>query len=66
MKKTNEYPVLLLDDVFSELDIESRNRVLSIINKDVQVFITSTDIKYISSNIIKNSKIFKIEKCKVS
>ena len=66
MKKTSEYPVLLLDDVFSELDIESRNRVLSIINKDVQVFITSTDIKYISSNIIKNSKIFKIENCKVS
>ena len=66
MKKTSEYPVLLLDDVFSELDIASRNRVLSIINKDVQVFITSTDIKYISSNIIKNSKIFKIENCKVS
>lgn len=57
-----EYPILLLDDVFSELDIEKRNRIVKILNKEVQVFITSTDIKNISRKIIKDAKIYKIEK----
>ena len=39
---TGEYPVLLLDDVMSELDIERRKKVLQI-NKNIQTFITCTD-----------------------
>ncbi|OCN03953.1 hypothetical protein A4S06_03940 [Erysipelotrichaceae bacterium MTC7] len=38
-----EYPVLLLDDVFSELDDQKQEILLSILSKEVQVFITSTD-----------------------
>lgn len=41
-QKTGERPVLLLDDVFSELDEESRRIVLSIINKQ-QTIITSAE-----------------------
>ena len=39
----NDYPVLLLDDVFSELDIE-RQRYLVDYLKKMQVFITSAEI----------------------
>jgi DNA replication and repair protein RecF len=39
----NDYPVLLLDDVFSELDIV-RQRYLVDYLKKMQVFITSAEI----------------------
>ena len=41
-KETEERPILLLDDIFSELDEQSRNIVLSIINKQ-QTIITSAE-----------------------
>lgn len=41
-EETGEPPVLLLDDVMSELDEQRRNRLLSHINES-QVFITCTD-----------------------
>ena len=43
-KKTNEIPILLLDDILSELDIDNRERLLNIIPKDTQVIITGTDL----------------------
>lgn len=39
-----EYPILLLDDVCSELDITRRQQLLQFIQKRVQTFITTTDI----------------------
>ena len=39
---TGEAPILLLDDVFSELDIGRRERLLSLTGEN-QVFITATD-----------------------
>lgn len=41
-EKQKEYPVLLLDDVFSELDSLRSRQLISILPKDMQVFITST------------------------
>lgn len=38
-----EYPVLLLDDVFSELDNKRRHRLIDIMAHRVQTFITATD-----------------------
>jgi DNA replication and repair protein RecF len=40
----NEYPVLLLDDIFSELDENRKRDLLSIIEKKSQVFITGTQV----------------------
>jgi DNA replication and repair protein RecF len=41
---SHEYPVLLLDDVFSELDYERRNRLFEILPMEVQVFIASAEL----------------------
>ncbi|MDT8903361.1 DNA replication/repair protein RecF [Anaeroselena agilis] len=41
--ETGEYPVLLLDDVMSELDSLRREQLLSFIRDRVQTFITATD-----------------------
>ena len=60
-EKRGEYPILLLDDIFSELDIFKRNSIVKYLNKGIQVFITSTDINDIDNEILSNSKIYNIE-----
>ena len=60
-EKKDEYPILLLDDIFSELDILKRNAIIKYLDNGVQVFITSTDINDIDKSILTNSKIFNIE-----
>jgi DNA replication and repair protein RecF len=42
-RETGDSPVLLLDDVFSELDGHRRERVLHAVRQNQQVFITSAD-----------------------
>lgn len=39
----HEYPVLLLDDVFSELDETRKMKLLTFLPESVQIFITTTD-----------------------
>lgn len=58
-KKT--YPIVLLDDIFSELDIEKRNNLLKFIKSNIQFIITTTDIKNISEKIVEKASIFKIK-----
>ena len=53
-------PILILDDLFSELDVEKINNILNIIDKDIQTFITTTEIDKINKNIIKDSKVFHV------
>ena len=53
--ESGEYPVLLLDDVFSELDKNRRNTLLSIINDKIQTLITTTDSEDIET-LIENKK----------
>ena len=54
----SEYPILLLDDIMSELDI-NRRMYLSQKIRDKQVLITSTDTDLIEST--DNTKLFKIK-----
>ena len=42
-EKQKEYPILLLDDVFSELDDARSRQLISILPESMQVFISSTD-----------------------
>ena len=57
-----ENPILLLDDVTSELDLERVNSIFNIV-KDYQVFITCTDINSILKFdcLTKNIKLYNIE-----
>lgn len=56
-----EYPVLLLDDVLSELDQTRKNMLLDILNDKIQTFITTTSIDGIDHRIIKKAKKIYIE-----
>lgn len=44
--ETGQYPVLLLDDVMSELDLNRREQLLLFIKERIQTFITATDMHY--------------------
>ena len=55
--RIGEYPILLLDDVFSELDEGRRKRLLKFTSK-TQTILTCTDFDVKNTN----AKIFKIEK----
>ena len=59
-EKSNIKPIILLDDIFSELDKRRKNNLIKYINSDYQTIITSNDIKGINKKIINNAKIFKI------
>ncbi len=55
----NSTPVLLLDDIFSELDIKKRNKLLKIISMyDIQSIITTTDLKNINKKYVENAFVF--------
>ncbi|MDQ0360804.1 DNA replication/repair protein RecF [Breznakia pachnodae] len=47
---TGEYPILLLDDVFSELDEERRKKLLELLPKEIQIFISTTDMIQIENS----------------
>ena len=55
-----EYPILILDDLFSELDNIKINNIISMLNKEIQTFITTTQINNIDQNLLENSTIFKV------
>lgn len=52
-----EEPILLLDDLFSELDIENQNSILNNLNTKIQVFITTTDINNVKKSLVKKAKV---------
>lgn len=54
--RTGNYPILLFDDIFSELDKENENMIINfILQKQIQTFITGVE-----SNLYSNHKIARI------
>ena len=58
---TDKYPILLLDDVFSELDEIRKNNLLKYIEQNIQTIITTTDLSNINESILNNSKLIHIK-----
>ena len=65
-EKIGTYPVLLLDDVLSELDKNRQLKLLDAINENVQTFITTPSISDIKEDLLKKAKVFKIEDGNIS
>ena len=57
--KIHKIPIVLLDDILSELDRENQERLIGIMPADVQVIITNTDIKGL--NIHKKYKLIDLK-----
>ena len=56
--KKNIIPILILDDLFSELDKTKINNIFKFIDNDIQTFITTTELTKLSKKLRENSKIF--------
>lgn len=63
---TKEYPILLLDDIFSELDENKKNSLIKYVDNLAQIFITTTDLNSINFELLKDSKIFNVENGKIT
>lgn len=61
LEKCNKIPILLLDDLFSELDETRQNSIIKYLDK-VQTFITTTDLNNIKNEMLLNAQILKLRK----
>lgn len=59
-QETGEYPILLLDDVLSELDTDRQTHLLTAIQDKVQTFITTPSLSDVAKQLIKTPKIFNV------
>ena len=58
-KRLSERPILLLDDIFSELDSDHISLVLDIINKQ-QTIITTTHREFIEDSFLKKASVIEL------
>ncbi len=61
-----EYPILILDDLFSELDNKKVLNILQVLNEEVQTFITTTDIDSIPAELLTKSAIYQVQNGQVT
>lgn len=63
--KLGEYPILLLDDVLSELDDYRQSHLLNTIQGKVQTFVTTTSVDGIDHHTLKEASTYIVEKGKI-
>ncbi|MEG0283312.1 MAG: DNA replication/repair protein RecF [Erysipelotrichales bacterium] len=60
-RHTKEYPILLLDDVMSELDEFRQENLIKYLNEKVQTFITTTSLSRLNESITNKAQLFNID-----
>ena len=60
-KEIGEYPVLLLDDVLSELDRNRKMMLLKFLNERIQTFITTTSLDDIDEILLQKARMYDVE-----
>ncbi|TVX89826.1 DNA replication/repair protein RecF [Paenibacillus agilis] len=60
-EEIGEYPVLLLDDVLSELDSYRQTQLIETFQEKVQTFITTTGIESIHAHRLQDANVFHVE-----
>lgn len=59
--RTNETPVILLDEVMAELDLSRRADLLKYVSQDQQVLFTTTDLSLFDSKFVNESEIWDVQ-----
>ena len=60
-KRKGEIPVLLLDDVFAELDESRQDFLLHNLPENIQTFITTTHLSNVQKEFLKSAQILKVK-----
>lgn len=64
-EEVGEYPILLLDDVLSELDQHRQTYLIQTFQNKVQTFITSTDIGSVDLSQLDHTAIYHVDEGKI-
>ena len=59
-EKLGNYPILILDDLFSALDNDKIKKIVKLLNSDIQTFVTTTELERIDKTLLDNAKLFKV------
>jgi len=60
-EKTAQWPVLLLDEIFAELDAERRNDLHLRLMESEQVILTTTDLDGFPADFVQKAKVWRIQ-----
>jgi DNA replication and repair protein RecF len=63
--RTGEWPVILLDEVMAELDVQRRADLLNYIGESEQVLFTTTDLNLFEPEFVKKAEVWKVESGRV-
>ena len=64
-ERTGEWPVILLDEVMAELDLQRRADLLKYVGESEQVLFTTTDLNLFASEFVAQSEVWKVGSGKV-
>jgi DNA replication and repair protein RecF len=64
-EEIGDYPILLLDDVLSELDDNRQTQLIQSFQNKVQTFITTTSLKSVYLNKLDHAEIYHVEEGKL-
>lgn len=63
--RTGEWPVILLDEVMAELDIQRRADLLKYVGESEQVLFTTTDLNLFTFDFVEKAALWKVESGRV-
>jgi DNA replication and repair protein RecF len=58
--EVRDYPIMLLDDVFSELDQQRRKHLLALVSQYQQVLVTTTELGYFEPSFLAGATMFQV------
>ncbi len=64
-ERTGEWPVILLDEVMAELDVERRADLLSALEETEQTLLTTTDLNLFAPEFAQNATLWRVDDGKV-
>jgi DNA replication and repair protein RecF len=59
--RTGEWPVILLDEVMAELDLQRRGDLLKYMGETEQVLFTTTDLSLFTPEFVRNAEVWRVE-----
>ncbi len=65
-EEIGEYPLLLLDDVLSELDQNRQTQLIETFQTKVQTFITTTGLESVNLSKLKDARVYQVSKGQVA
>jgi DNA replication and repair protein RecF len=60
-ERTGEWPVILLDEVMAELDVQRRADLLKYIGESEQVLFTTTDLNLFAPEFVEKADVWRVE-----